>query len=273
MMLRKVELEASQRWSLVVSIVTYHSPQDEVLAAVASILGSTVRAHIILIDNHSDAAYSKSLQAALPASVFYHRAPRNGGFGYGHNLALLMAPPSDYLLILNPDAILHQGALESLLAFLEARPEVGLVAPKVLYEDGQLQPLNKRHPNVLDLVLRRLPDSALMRSSIVQRRLSHYQMLDMGYDTPYAVPFISGCCMMFRRDILQRLGGFDERFFLYFEDADLTRRVHCISQAWYCPEAVITHRWHRASKGNAAMFRILLQSAYYYFSKWGWAWW
>lgn len=258
---------------LTVAIVTYRSPLEEVVQAVASVLSSTLNLHLMVVDNDSGSEYFTALRTALPAEVEFIAAPRNGGFGYGHNLALLQAPPAPYHLILNPDVIVHAGALETLISFLSARPEAGLVVPKVLYQDGRLQPLNKRNPNVLDLILRRLPASPFMQMPAIVKRLQRYQMLDVGYDEPCRLEFASGCCMVFKRDILQRLGGFDERFFLYFEDADLTRRVNCISEAWYCPEAVITHRWHRASKHSAGMFRILLTSANQYFTKWGWALW
>lgn len=259
--------------ALVVSIVTYRSPIEEVLAAIQSVQQSSISTAILVIDNASGEPYASQLRAALPEGVVFHAAERNGGFGYGHNQALLLAPPSEYFLILNPDVRLHSGALEALITFLEVHPGAGLVAPKVLYEDGRLQPLNKRHPTVLDLLLRRTPDHILARWPWAQARMARYQMLDVGYDAPCPVEFVSGCCMFFRRDILQRLGGFDERFFLYFEDDDLTRRVNCISEAWYCPDAVITHRWDRASAQSAAMFRVLVESAVKYFTKWGWKLW
>lgn len=259
--------------SLVVSIVTYRSPVAEVVEAVKSVQASSLSPPILIMDNDSGEPYLSELRAALPEGVTLHSAERNGGFGYGHNQALLQAPPSDYFLILNPDVRVHEGALETLIAFLRNKPEAGLVAPKVLYEDGRLQPLNKRNPTVLDLILRRMPEHIIANSPKIQARLMHYEMQDVGYDAPCRVEFLSGCCMMFRRSILQRLGGFDERFFLYFEDADLTRRVGCISEAWYCPDAVITHRWTRASAHSAAMFRILLESAVQYFTKWGWKLW
>lgn len=259
--------------SLVVSIVTYRSPVEEVAEAVRSLQASSLAPQIFIVDNDSGEPYLSQLRAALPEGVTLHQAGHNGGFGFGHNKALVTAPPSDYFLILNPDVRVHGGALEALVDFLRAKPEAGLAVPKVLYEDGRLQPLNKRNPTVLDLVLRRLPEPFIAASSKIQARLAHYEMQDVGYDTPCRVEFVSGCCMMFRRSILQRLGGFDERFFLYFEDADLTRRVNCISEAWYCPQAVITHRWARASAQSAAMFRILVESAVQYFTKWGWKWW
>lgn len=259
--------------SLAVSIVTYRSPVEEVAAAIRSVQASSIITQVLVVDNDSGEPYTSELKAALPDNVTFIAAERNGGFGYGHNQALLRAEPSDYFLILNPDVRVHPGALEAMIEFLRAKPEAGLVAPKVLYEDGRLQPLNKRNPTVLDLVLRRMPDPFIANSPKAQARLARYEMQDVGYDAPCRVEFVSGCCMMFRRSILQRLGGFDERFFLYFEDADLTRRVNCISEAWYCPDAVITHRWVRASAQSGAMFRVLVESAVQYFTKWGWKWW
>jgi GT2 family glycosyltransferase len=258
---------------IAVSIVTYQSPIDEVMVAVQSALACPLVGHVCVVDNASGEPYATQLAQALPAGVVFLAAERNGGFGYGHNLALLQAPPTDYYLVLNPDVRVHPGALEALVAFLDAKPEAGLAVPKVLYEDGRLQPLNKRNPTVLDLVLRRVPEHIVARSPKMQARIAYFHMMDVGYDAPCQLEFASGCCMLFRRMILQRLGGFDERFFLYFEDTDITRRVNCISESWYCPDAVITHLWHRASAHSSKMFRVLLASAKHYFDKWGWVFW
>jgi GT2 family glycosyltransferase len=251
-----------------VSIVTYHSDIGLLKQAVDSVLVQGLYVHIIIVDCASSPEYQEQLrQFEAVAQVIY--APRNGGFGYGHNIAMLAAPKCDYMLVLNPDVVLHQGALQTLINFMQNTPQAGVVAPKVFYPDGRLQPLNKREPNVLDLALRLMLPSSCANLPLVKGRLQRYSMQDVGYETSYQLPFASGCCMLFRRDILMRLGGFDEGFFLYFEDADICRRVLEIAQVWFCHQAHITHAWQRASRKSRKLMWIMIQSAGRYFAKWG----
>jgi GT2 family glycosyltransferase len=257
-----------------VSLVTYRSDLSQVKDALASLVGYAGM-QVVVVDNDSGTDYQTALAALVDEmgqgglTIELLRAPRNGGFGYGHNLAMLYAPASEYVLMLNPDAALHKGCVETLIAFLQSRPEVGLVVPKVFYPDGRLQPLNKRNPTVMDLSFRLFLPAALTRIAVVRKRLEKYSMMDMGYDTPYRLPFASGCCMMFRRSILMRLGGFDEGFLLYFEDADISQRANILSEVWFCPDAHITHAWQRGSRKSWKLLWIMLQSAARYFAKWG----
>lgn len=257
---------------LIISIVTYESDIKQLAKAVDSIEGQCARYKIIITDNDSSTDYQQQLEQFADRATIIN-APHNGGFGYGHNLALLEAEPSDYFLVLNPDVILHEGALQQLMAFLTNKPKAGLATPKVFYPDGSLQPLNKRIPNVLDLACRLLLPARLTNIPLIKNRLERYTMLDKGYDTAYQLPFASGCCMMFKRDILMRLGGFDEGFFLYFEDADITMRTNEIAESWFCPDATITHTWQRASRTSWTLLWVMMKSAARYFAKWGLKWW
>jgi hypothetical protein len=251
-----------------ISIVTYHSDIELLAKAVDSVLAQGLEVHIIIVDCASTIEYQAQLkQFEDIAQVIY--APRNGGFGYGHNIAMLAAPECDYMLVLNPDVVLHQGSLQELLNFMKLHSQAGVVAPKVFYPDGRLQPLNKREPNVLDLALRLMLPASCANLPLIKRRLQRYSMQDIGYENSYQLPFASGCCLLFRRDILMRLGGFDEGFFLYFEDADICRRVAEIGEVWFCHQAHITHAWQRASRKSYKMMWIMLQSAGRYFAKWG----
>jgi GT2 family glycosyltransferase len=255
-----------------ITIVTYHSDLAQLNAALASVKAQQIPHHIIIVDCDSAAEYQHQLSQQF-SDIELIFAPRNGGFGYGHNLALLRAPESAYHLILNPDVVLHENALAEMIAFMDTHSKAGLVAPKVFYPDGTLQPLNKRTPTVLDLTLRLMLPPALAGLPPFRARLTRYSMLDRGYDTPYQLPFASGCCMLVRREIMLRLGGFDEGFFLYFEDADLSRRINEISEVWFTPSAHITHVWQRGSRKSKKLLYIMLQSAARYFTKWGWKLW
>ncbi len=264
---------APHRYRVVASIVTYASNPEALGEAIASLKVQGEDTHLYLVDNHSPHGYRQVLSEFEGEGVTLLEAPRNGGFGYGHNVAWMQASDSDYVLVMNPDVVLHDGCLAALIAFMERTPSAGLVVPKVFYPDGTLQPLNKRLPSVLDLALRLLLPPALASIGPIRHRLERYSMLDRGYDTAYPLPFASGCCMLFRRDILRRLGGFDEKFFLYFEDADITRRVNELAESWYCPDAHITHHWQRESRSSLKLLWVMLKSAARYFAKWGIKWW
>lgn len=258
--------------TLVVSIVVYESDITQLRDTINALDGQCDSMQIYVVDNASNPDYRAQLDE-FSDRVILIDAPRNGGFGYGHNIAMLHSQTAEFFLCLNPDAMMHKKAVHQLIDFLRCHPQAGIAVPKVFYPDGRLQPLNKRHPTILDLTLRLLCPPALTRIDKIKRRLAYYSMLDKGYDTSYTVPFASGCCMMFRRSCLLRLGGFDERFFLYFEDADITRRMNMMAESWFCPDAHITHAWQRASRSSKKLMWIMMKSAARYFSKWGVALW
>lgn len=261
--------------SISISIVTFNSQ---------SIIGKTVdsllahlpdpkAAEIFLVDNVSTDATLVTLNqlARRHPSIEVIASPRNLGYGGGHNLAIRKAD-SQYHLICNPDITFHQDALTPMIAHLEAHPEIGILAPKVLNEDLSLQALNKRAPTVLDLALRRFFPGSLQR--LFQARLNRYEMRDLGYELSYEVPFLSGSFLLVRTKILKEIQGFDEGFFMYFEDTDLCRRVQEIGyKTVYFPFVSVIHAWQRASHKNWKMMKIHIQSSIRYFKKWGWTLW
>lgn len=266
------------------TIVTYQSPIEDVARAVDSFFSTSLDVALTIVDNCSGPEYIETLGAALIATPSLSlplkvegtlrviEAPRNGGFGYGNNSGILKAPACEYYLMLNPDVRIHPGCLEALVAYMQAHPDVAVVAPKVLYEDGTLQPLNKREPTVYDLLIRRFLPSFIAELPFIKRRMAHYMMLDVGYDKTCEVPFLSGCFLLYRKSILDRIGGFDERFFMYMEDADLLRRTREIGKTIYCPDGVITHRWARGAHKKLSLTLAMIRSIVLYFAKWGVKW-
>lgn len=266
--------------TIAATIVTYQSPIDDVVRAVDSFFATSLNVSLTIVDNHSGSDYLDRLKKALTLTLSQKgeevlriiEAPRNGGFGYGNNIGMLNAPACEYYLMLNPDVRIHPGCLETLVNYLEAHPDVAVVAPKVLYEDGTLQPLNKREPTVYDLLIRRFLPSFLTQLPFIKRRMEQYMMLDVGYDNICEVPFLSGCFLLYRKSVLDRIGGFDERFFMYMEDADLMRRTREIGKTMYCQDAVITHRWARGAHKKLSLTLAMIRSIVIYFTKWGIKW-
>jgi hypothetical protein len=151
---------------------------------------------------------------------------------------------------------------------MDARRTVGLIMPKVIYPDGATQHLCKLLPTPLDVVLRRFAPGALQR--LTRERMERYELRAMDTDQPAEVPFLSGCFMFTRRSVLNLLGGFDERYFLYMEDIDLCRRFSAVSRLLYWPSVSVTHEHQRGShKSMKLMFRHV-RAAIVYFNKWGW---
>ncbi len=252
-------------------IVTYRSPIEQVRAAVASFLSTPLPVAISIIDNDSGADYVQALRQIEGITLI--EAGANKGYGAGHNIGFAKAPASDYHLILNPDVVIHEGTLQAMTDYMDANPDIGLLAPKVQNADGSLQPLNKRLPTVFDLFARRfLPKRVQQKNPYVQRKMARYEMRDVSYDKIIDVPFISGCFMLFRSEVLRRVGGFDTRYFMYLEDCDITRRTSAIARCVYYPNASITHHWARGSHKSWRLLRVMLHSMWVYFNSWGWRW-
>jgi GT2 family glycosyltransferase len=155
----------------------------------------------------------------LPLEIV--RAPRNGGFSYGCNLGAA-GGSAPYLLFLNPDARMGTETLRTLTAVLDARPECGLVGPRILEPGPRLAYSRRRFPRhrstyAQALFLHRLLPAAAWSDELVRDANA--------YESSGEAEWISGACMLVRRDVFAAIGGFDERFFLYCEDTDLCKRV------------------------------------------------
>lgn len=192
---------------------------------------------------------------------------RNLGYGGAHNLALrsLCAVAAPYHLILNPDIRLQSGALAELAAVMEAMPQVGLLMPRVLYPDGSTQYLCKLLPTPLDLVLRRFAGGPLQ--GLFANRMTRYDMKNFDYSRPVYVPVLSGCFMFARRAVLESVGGFDERFFLYMEDTDLCRRIGDVTRLLFWPWITVSHSHSPGSYKSLHMLCLHVRAAAAYFNK------
>jgi len=203
------------------------------------------------------------------SQVTYRFSGCNLGYGKGHNLGIALSPPSDFHLIMNPDVVVRPGALEQMLRCMDNDSRIGVLCPQVCNPDGSLQFLNRRYPTVLDLFLRRF----VPHGAFTERRAWH-EMRDIGYDAACDVESVSGAFMLCRRTLLEKLGGFDPRYFMYFEDVDLSRECHRAGyRTVYCPDAVVVHQWARASYRNLRLTVVHIINMIRYFNKWGWKWW
>ena len=247
-----------------IGIVTYNS-EKTIGQSLASLFAfwPDAACRVYVIDNASTDQTHEKLAPYKDRITFIQSDKGNIGFGAANNL-VINELDSRYHVIMNPDIYLRDNkTLLTLMQYLDMHPDVGMVVPKVLDEQGELQYLCRRNPTLWDLMLRYSP------IKIAMKRQDYHVMKDHDYNTSFEVEFASGCFMMIRTELFKQLGGFDERFFLYVEDADLTRRVNQTAKTVYVPEAVVCHAWQRASYRDPAMTRIHLQSLWKYFRKWG----
>jgi GT2 family glycosyltransferase len=189
------------------------------------------------------------------------------GYGAAHNIAIRESIYDDipFHLVINPDIILTRDALDSMLQFIAQHPEVGSLMPRVTYPDGQIQRLCKLLPTPLDVFGRRFLPAQWM-----QRRNQTYEMHASGYDRIMNIPYLSGCFMLLRTQAVQQARLFDERFFMYPEDMDLTRRIHRNYLTVFFPHATIIHNHEKASYKSLKMLWIHIVNMCRYFNKWGW---
>jgi len=250
------------------SIVAYDNPPPILRAAAESFLSCSLRTRLYIVDNSSKLALKNVFQD-LP--VEYHFYGENVGYGQGHNWAILHSAESSYHLILNPDIVIAPDTVERLVEFMDANPSIGMVCPRVLNIDGTDQFLNKRYLNVTDLFVRRFVPQIF--HPLFKRRLARYEMRDVGYDKVCDVECIPGAFMLCRKDVLKAIGGFDSRYFMYFEDGDLCRKfqMHGYRTVYY-PHATIVHGYERASHKSVRMTIIFIANMFRYFNKWGWKW-
>lgn len=191
----------------------------------------------------------------------------NRGYGCGHNIALHKAieEGSQYHLVVNPDVWFGADVIPALWRLMEEDKEVAQVMPKVLFLNGSVQYLAKLLPTPLDLFCR-----FFVPERLFSKRNQRFELRHSGYDKQMNVPYLSGCFMFFRISALQSEGLFDERFFMYLEDADITRRLHAKYKTLFYPSVSIYHRFSRLSYHNWRMTLVHIISVMKYFNKWGW---
>lgn len=192
----------------------------------------------------------------------YIETGNNLGFGRANNIAL-QKTDCVYHAFVNPDVIFIEDSLSILGDFLDDNPEIGMCIPLILDEDGKRQDAYRAEVTMLDALNR-----TLLRHKLRKRdRLHSYQ--DADFTRPFKVDFAQGCFLLGRTNLLKKELGFDERYFMYLEDADLCKRINQIAQVFFCPDTTIIHLWERSSHKNAKLAIEHLKSYYRYFKKWG----
>lgn len=244
------------------SIVLFNTPRSQVEKVATCFLNTELDAHLFLVNN---GAYDDYDSIASDKRVTYVESGRNVGYGRAHNIAMRKTVfHANYHVVLNPDIYFADGTIEKVHAFMQENLNVVHAMPRIVYPGGEMQYLCKLVPSPFDLLVRRFPLPFNMRLT------SRFELRDLDYDTVCDVPYLSGCFMFLRCSALVEAGLFDERFFMYPEDIDLTRRLHEINRTVYYPGATVVHEHARESYRNVRMLIVHVVNIARYFNKWGW---
>jgi N-acetylglucosaminyl-diphospho-decaprenol L-rhamnosyltransferase len=217
----------------------------------------------VVVDNDSVDG-SGAIAHEFAPRVRLLRNPQNVGFGRGANQGVA-ATAAPTVLIMNPDCCLVAGAVGALEQELQAYPDCAIVGPRILSPDGSTQGNARGDPNMLTGLFGR---ASWLRRMLPRLRVSRRNVFDTASNASATVDWVSGACMLVRRDALTHVNGFDERYFLYWEDADLCRRLRLIGyNVRYAPGATAIHRvGHSSRTARASSIRAFHDSAYLYYS-------
>lgn len=255
---------------VILVLVAFHPGEEEVcrlqqcLAALEPWIG-----YVVVVNDHRPGEEVDQLAAG---SRLFLANRDNPGYGRAVNRAVQAlqqrGETAEWLGVLNTDLSWHQGTFELLFGWLKAHPEVVLSVPQLQGADGVVQKLCKRHPTVLGLFSRRFIP-AWLKGRFLLHYDAWYVMAQQDYSQIFDVEYLSGCCMLMSMRAFQKVGGFDSRYFLYLEDADLTRSMATIGRTIHLPIASVTHHWGRGNYRSWRLVLVNLHSAWIYFRKWG----
>jgi len=248
--------------SLNVSIVLYNHSLSEIAPLVETLRKSEMVSDIFLIDNSPKRNLEfESLKA------FYHFNGKNIGYGAAHNIAIRQTIEQNipFHLVINPDISFEPSILKKIEKYMNNNTDIGQLMPKVYYPNGEIQYLCKLLPTPFDLIFRRF-----LPQKWTQKRTEKFEMRASGYNKIIDVPYLSGCFMLLRTSVLKEVGLFDERFFMYPEDVDLTRRIHGKFRTVFSPEVSVVHHHVQGSYTNTKLLIIHSMNMIKYFNKWGW---
>lgn len=271
-----------------VSVVIYQPDEAHIFPMLRSLCeaieralpgGHLASASLHLVDNspypmepEAIAAVSAAIPRHLPIEFGYDYVGSNLGYGSANNRAFaLVAQKCDLFLVLNPDVEFERDSLAAGIDFLAAHSEIGLLAPSLLEDGGDIHPACREYPTVWALFLRGFAPAWLR--GMFAGYLRRYEMRDLGIDRPYFAPATtSGCCMLMTKDCFSRLKGFDKGYFLYFEDTDLSYRAGQMGCSAYCPSMRIRHHGGGAASKGFRHIVWFVRSAWRFFNSHGWRW-
>ena len=245
------------------SIVLYNNEITEINKCIHSIINSNIKIQIYLIDNSENENLNDF--SNFP-NLFYIKSSHNVGFGAGHNIAMKAAIKNDYKyhFIINPDVTFESNVLNEMISYLRLNENTAAVMPKILNKNGTTQYNQKLLPTPLTIIFKKLRLNRIIKNNNLYNDLHDIdnQILN--------IPTLSGCFLLFDLYKINKVGLFDENYFLYFEDWDFSRRIHLNFETIYYPKVFVTHIHFSGANKKLGLFYLFIKSYFYYFNKWGW---
>lgn len=239
-------------------IIVSWNVRELLRACLASIAPAreTLALEVILVDAASSDGSPEMVRREFPWVTLIARSD-NVGFPKGNNLAIAQAR-GRYLLLLNPDTEIIGDALTTLVAYLDEQPDAGVVGPQLLNSDRSIQSSRRRFPTLATALF----ESTWLEGFAPRSLLRHYYALDLPDNQPGEVDWLTGACLMTRREIVDQVGGLDEDYFMYSEELDWCRRIK--EAGWrvvYLPAAQVLHHMGKSSEQAVAARHISFQRA------------
>jgi GT2 family glycosyltransferase len=248
------------------SVVAYKTPPAQLEKLINSIGRCSLTYSITLVDNYPTKLLEEK---AKDWGIIYIPSKKNIGYGRANNIAIrqmLETDLSKYHIIINPDVVITDGTLENLFKFMENNPEVGMATTKVVFPDGKIQYQQRLLPTPRDLFGRRFG----IKTSKNAERNAVFEMQNFDHTMIFECPYLLGSFMFIRTAVFETVELFDEKFFLYLEDTDLSRRIFMKYKVLYYPKGEIIHEYHRESYHSPKALWHHIVSVFIYFNKWGW---
>ncbi|MHA5125136.1 glycosyltransferase [Oenococcus oeni] len=256
--------------SISITVVFYNNGIDSINKVIDNILGTTIyfkNVCLYLINNSPDNTEINdflNLKKSQSNRISVLIPSKNKGFGSGNNLVLPVLT-SDYHFIINPDVIIpDQNEIIKMINYLEKNPKIGLLSPLIKFPDGNIQHLLKKETTIFDMTLR------FIGLPFFKKRQKEFVSLPDGYSNIHRAENVPGSFMIFRTSVFEKINGFDEKFFLYMEDSDITKSVNNVSESIFFPDAFVYHEWQRQNRKSLKGILTMLRSTVIYFNKWGW---
>lgn len=270
-----------------VSIVCYENSYEEILCALNALLKAVVflqkqeensdeiHAEIMLLNNSAEQKLNLDQLSEIKlrlnnSNINFSLIQGHGNIGYGaaQNIAITMST-APFHLVMNPDVIVSETTLHEGITYLNNNPTVALVSPFTTNAEGDKQYLCKQYPTVFSLFLRGFMPTAIQ--TLFRNSLDRYEMRSLSEEKPnLEIPIISGCFMLGQTKALREVSGFDESYFLYFEDFDLSMRLRQCYKLAYLPSMKIIHFGGNAGGKGIRHILMFIRSAYKFFSTYGW---
>jgi GT2 family glycosyltransferase len=202
------------------------------------------------------------------SKIVYLHNPSNPGFGTSHNIALMKSYVEEYTyhFVINPDIHVSPLVISGMVSRMETDETIGMMMPRIEFPDGRMQYLPKLLPTPFDLLGRKLKRPKFIYDKLINK----YELRFVDENLTYSCPILSGCFTLIRLSTVKEIGYYDESYFMYFEDWDLSRRIHRVFKTLYVPDYVVFHEYQSGANKSFKLFLVFLKSLIIYFNKWGW---